>query len=147
MSPLASLVRAYDQMAAHGEVPAYGYSKEKIGFVIPLNTDGNVAHEPIDRRQGEGNRKAPRLMPVPASFKRPGVTPRPFFLWDNTAFALGVTATEGKNAGSRLKAFRDRHLRDLADTEDEGLKAFLKFIERWAPEQFSERGWPDEMKD
>ena len=29
-------------MAARGEVPAYGYSQEKIGFVIPLNPDGTV---------------------------------------------------------------------------------------------------------
>ena len=148
MSSLASLVRAYDRMAERGEgVPAYGYSKEKIGFVISLNVDGTVAHEPIDLRQGEGKRKTSILMPVPASFKRPGVTPKPFFLWDNTAFALGVTATEGKNAKSRLKTFRDRHLRELAETEDEGLKAFLKFIDRWTPEQFVERAWPDEMKD
>jgi CRISPR-associated protein Csd1 len=147
MSALASLVRAYDRMAACGEVPPYGYSQEKIGFVIPLNPDGTVAHEPIDLRQVEGKRKIARLLPVPASFKRPGVTPKPFFLWDNTAFALGVTATEGKNAESRLKAFRDRHLRDLAETEDEGLKAFLKFIEHWTPKQFFERAWPDEMKD
>jgi CRISPR-associated protein Csd1 len=147
MSPLASLVRAYDRMAAHGKVPAYGYSKEKIGFLISLNVDGTVAHEPIDLRQGEGKRKTSILMPVPASFKRPGVTPKPFFLWDNTAFALGVTATEGKNAESRLKTFRDRHLRELAETEDEGLTAFLKFIDRWTPEQFAERAWPDEMKD
>jgi CRISPR-associated protein Csd1 len=148
MSSLASLVRAYDRMAERGEgVPAYGYSKEKIGFVISLNVDGTVAHEPIDLRQGEGKRKTSILMPVPASFKRPGVTPKPFFLWDNTAFALGVTATEGKNAESRLKTFRDRHLRELAETEDEGLTAFLKFIDRWTPEQFAERAWPDEMKD
>ena len=117
MSSLASLVRAYDRMAERGEgVPAYGYSKEKIGFLISLNVDGTVAHEPIDLRQGEGKRKTSILMPVPASFKRPGVTPKPFFLWDNTAFALGVTATEGKNAESRLKTFRDRHLRELRST-------------------------------
>lgn len=147
MSALASLVHAYDRMAERGEVPPYGYSQEKIGFLIPLNPDGTVANEPIDLRQDEGKRKTARLMPVPASFKRPGVTPKPFFLWDNTAFALGVTATEGKDAESRLKAFRDRHLHDLADTEDEGLKAVIKFIERWTPKQFSERTWPDEMKD
>lgn len=147
MSALASLVRAYDRMAERGEMPPYGYSREKIGFVIPLNPDGTVTHEPIDLREGEGKTKTARPMPVPASFKRPGVTPKPFFLWDNTAFALGVTATEGKDAESRLKTFRDRHLRDLAGTDDEGLKAFLKFIDRWRPEQFSERAWPGEMKD
>ncbi len=130
MSALASLVRAYDRMAARGEVPPYGYSQEKISFVIPINSDGTVAHEPIDIRQGEGRKKTSRLMPVPASFKRPGVTPKPFFLWDNTAFALGVTASEGKDGRARLRAFRDRHLRDLADTEDQGLLAFLNFIDR-----------------
>ena len=79
MSALASLVRAYDRMAARGEIPPYGYSQEKISFVIPLNPDGSVAHAPIDIRQGEGKKKTARLMPVPASFKRPGVTPKPSF--------------------------------------------------------------------
>ena len=51
MSALASLVRAYDRMATRGEVPPYGYSQEKISFVIPLNPDGSVAHAPIDLRR------------------------------------------------------------------------------------------------
>ena len=54
MSALASLVRAYDRMATRGEIPPYGYSQEKIGFVIPLNPDGSVAHAPIDLRRTEG---------------------------------------------------------------------------------------------
>jgi len=147
MSPLASLVRAYDRMAERGEVPPYGYSQEKIGFVIPLNPDGSVAHAPIDLRLGEGKKKTAPLMAVPASFKRPGVTPRSFFLWDNSAFALGVTASEGKDAYTRWQAFRERHLRDLLATQDEGLQALLNFIGSWTPEHFSEFGWPEDMKD
>ncbi len=148
MSPLASLVRAYDRMAARsGEVPAFGFSQEKIGFLIPLNPDGTVAHIPIDLRQGEGKKKTARLMTVPASFKRPGVTPKSFFLWDNTAYVLGVTATEGKDGATRLKAFKDRHFRDLADTDDEGLRAIFEFVKRWVPEHFAEFGWPEEMRD
>src|SRR2546430_15567983 len=146
MSALASLVRAYDRMAARGEVPPYGYSQEKISFVIPINSDGTVAHEPIDIRQGEGRKKTARLMPVPASFKRPGVTPKSFFLWDNTAFALGVTASEGKDGETRLRAFKDRHRRDLAETQDEGLRAILEFIEHWTPEHFAQLDWPEDMK-
>src|SRR5215470_7754709 len=111
MSALAALARAYDRMAARHEVPAFGYSSEKIGFVIPLNADGTVARSPIDLRVAEGKRRLPTLMAVPASFKRPGVTPKAFFLWDNTAFALGITASEGKDAAARFKAFRDRHVR------------------------------------
>jgi CRISPR-associated protein Csd1 len=36
MSALSSLARAYDRMAARNEVPAFGYSLEKIGFAIPI---------------------------------------------------------------------------------------------------------------
>lgn len=147
MSALTSLVRAYDRMAERGEVPPSGYSQEKIGFLISLNSDGTVAHAPIDLRLGEGRKKFAPLMAVPASFKRPGVVPKPFFLWDNSAFVLGVTASEGKDAAIRLKAFRERHIRVLADTDDVGLLAFLKFIESWVPEQYLQRSWPDEMKD
>ena len=147
MSALASLVRAYDRLATRGEVPAFGYSQEKIGFLISLNVDGTPVGQPIDLREGEGRRKLSRMMAVPAAFKRPGVTPRAFFLWDNTAYALGITASEGKDGSTRLEAFRERHRRELADTKDEGLLALLKFVEAWTPEEFVRLGWSDEMKD
>ena len=147
MSALASLVRAYDRLATRGEVPAFGYSQEKIGFLISLNVDGTPVGQPIDLREGEGRRKLSRMMAVPAAFKRPGVTPRAFFLWDNTAYALGITASEGKDGSTRLEAFRERHRRELAGTKDEGLLALLKFVEAWTPEEFVRLGWSDEMKD
>jgi CRISPR-associated protein Csd1 len=147
MSALASLARAYRRMADRQEVPAFGYSMEKIGFLISLNPNGSVVGRPIDLRSGEGKNKVSRSMAVPASFKRPGVTPKAFFLWDNTAFALGVTASEGKDGVTRLKAFRERHLRDLGETSDEGLLALHQFIETWSSEDFIKFGWPEEMKD
>ncbi len=145
MSIHASLARAYDRMGA--DAPAYGFSTEKIGFLIPLNEDGTPAGPPIDLREGEGKKKTARAMRVPASFKRPGVTPRAFFLWDNTAFALGVTALEGKDALKRLEAFRERHLKELANSDDAGLRAFLRFVESWSPDDFIRLAWPDDMKD
>jgi CRISPR-associated protein Csd1 len=147
MSALASLVHAYDRLAERGEAPVFGYSVEKIGFLISLNKDGTVAGPPIDLREGEGKKKTPRLMWVPASFKRPGVTPRAFFLWDNTAFALGVSSMEGKDPAPRLKAFRERHASDLAESGDAGLKALLRFLESWRSDDYERLGWPDEMKD
>ena len=113
MSALASLVRAYERLP---NAPPFGYSREKIGFLISLNADGSPAGPPIDLREGEGKKKTPRLMQVPASFKRPGTTPRSFFLWDNTAFALGVSADEkkaGANATSGIpRAAPKRTCRD-----------------------------------
>ena len=147
MSMLTSLARAYDRMASRNDVPTFGYSSEKIGFAISLNPDGSVAGLPIDLRVLEGKKLLPRLRAVPASFKRPGVTPKAFFLWDNSAFALGVTASETKDAVARFRAFRDRHLRDLAENDDEGLLALRRFIEAWHPDDFAELRWSDDMKD
>lgn len=147
MSILASLADAYERMAGRGEVPPFGYSTEKIGFLISLNEDGSPACVPIDLREGEGKKKRPRMMAVPASFKRPGITPKAFFLWDNTSFALGVTTSEGKDARSRFSAFQGFHARVLADTEDPGLLAMRRFLERWTPEDFERLGWPEDMKN
>jgi CRISPR-associated protein Csd1 len=144
MSALASLVRAYERLP---NAPAFGYSTERIGFLVSLNADGSPAGPPIDLREGEGKRKAPRLMQVPASFKRPGTTPRSFFLWDNTAFALGVSASEKKAGATRLEAFRQLHRKELAGTNDPGLKALLRFLDSWSPADFARLGWPEEMKD
>jgi len=147
MSALASLVRVHDRMVARGEVAPPGFSMEKISFLIPLNNDGTVAHQPVDLRQGEGKKKFARLMAVPASFKRPGISPKPFFLWDKTSYVLGVTAGDGKRTAREHEAFVQGHLKWLAETADAGLQALLKFLESWSPEQFVERGWPEEMKD
>ena len=146
MSALASLVRAYERLP---NAPAFGYSTERIGFLVSLNADGSPAGPPIDLRAGEGKskRKTPRLMQVPASFKRPGTTPRSFFLWDNTAFALGVSASEKKAGATRLEAFRQLHRKELTGTDDPGLKALLCFIDSWSPADFARLGWPEEMKD
>ena len=147
MSVLEALNNAYERLADRGDVPPFGYSNEKIGFLIALSEDGTPFGPPIDLREGEGKKRIAPLMAVPASFKRPGVTPRSFFLWDNTAFALGVTASESKDPATRLAAFRERHLEELAEAKDPGLLALLQFIKTWTPEQFTTLGWPEDMKD
>jgi CRISPR-associated protein Csd1 len=146
MSALASLVNAYDRMAARGDVPPFGYSQEKIGFLIPLNPDGTVAHGPIDMRQGEGKKKTRRLMAVPQPAKRTsGIAPN--FLWDKTAYVLGLTAAEGKRTSREHEAFVSNHRDWLASSNDEGLQALLRFLENWVDGQFAQLGWPEDMKD
>lgn len=146
MSVLASLVRAYDRMATRHEVPPFGYSQEKIGFLISLNADGTLAGPPIDLRQSEGRKRTAPPIPVPQPVKRTsGVAPN--FLWDKSAYVLGVTAGEGKRTAAEHAAFKSAHRAWLAETSDEGLKAFLLFIEAWTSEQFAGRGWQDDIKD
>lgn len=146
MSVLSSLVRAYDRLAAAGDIPPFGYSAEKIAFVISLNENGTPAGPPIDLRQGEGNKRSAPLRPVPQPVKRTSAVAANF-LWDKTSYALGVTAGEGRRLAVEHAAFLERHRTALQGTDDPGLVALLRFVESWTPEEFHRLGWPEDMKD
>lgn len=145
MSMLASLAHAYERMAEKGDVPPFGYSNEKIGFLISLDEDGSPASV-IDLREGESKKKRPRHMAVPQPVKRTsGIAPN--FLWDKTSYVLGITAGGGKRLAEEHAAFLERHRQALIETDDPGLRAFWRFLERWTPEDFERLGWPEDMKD
>src|SRR5260370_40880931 len=115
-------------------------------FVITHNRDGRVADGPIDLREGEGKKKTARLTAVPQPTKRTsGVEPN--FLWDKTAYVLGVTAGEGKRTSREHEAFVVAHREWLASLSDEGLQAILRFLDKWSADQFVRLGWPEDMKD
>ncbi|MCW5707244.1 type I-C CRISPR-associated protein Cas8c/Csd1 [Shinella sp.] len=142
MTILSALARAYDRLP---NAPPFGYSSEKIGVVVGLNHDGSVASV-TDWRDGEGRKAQPRPMPVPQPVKRTaGIAPN--FLWDKTSYALGVTAGEGRRTADEHRAFVERHLGDLGESDDPGLRAFLSFLTMWSPEQFTASPWQDDMKD
>ncbi|MES2666338.1 MAG: type I-C CRISPR-associated protein Cas8c/Csd1 [Pseudomonadota bacterium] len=139
MSLLTSLARAYDRLP---DAPPYGFSTEKIGFAISLGEDGSATV--IDLR-GEDKKRPPRMMMVPQAVKRAaGIAPN--FLWDKTAYVLGLTAGEGKRTMQEHQAFKDRHAEWLAGTDDPGLLAFLRFLERWTPDQ-ALPGWTEDLRD
>lgn len=142
MTILASLTRAYQRLP---DAPPFGYSSEKIGFVISLNNDGTVA-QVIDWRDGEGKKARPRPMLVPQPVKRTaGIAPN--FLWDKTPYVLGVTIGEGKRTAEEHAAFTKLHVEAIADSEDAGLRALVLFLQSWSPEQFEAPRWPEDMKD
>jgi CRISPR-associated protein Csd1 len=141
MSLLAALTRAYDRLP---EKPLYGFSSEKIGFCVVLNPDGGVA-EVIDLR-GDDRKRSPRILLVPQAVKRTvGIAPN--FLWDKTAYVLGVTAGEGKRTAEEHAKFREKHLAWLADTTDAGLLALRRFLEGWQAGAFVTPRWSDELRD
>ena len=146
MTILVALNSAYNRMAERGDLPPYGYSGEKIGFLISLNGNGTPACQPIDLRTGDGKKKRPRSVLVPQPVKRTsGIAPN--FLWDKTSYVLGVTAGEGKRLTEEHAAFVERHEKVLSDTDDVGLLALVRFFQQWRPEDFERLAWPEEMKD
>lgn len=141
MSVLAALARAYERLP---DAPPFGFAVEKIGFVVSLNSDGTAANV-VDLRI-PGKKPQPVGVLVPQAVKRTvGIAPN--FLWDKTAYALGVTAGEGKRTAQEHGAFKDRHREWLAGADDAGLATFLRFLDGWSPEAFQPPLWPDEMRD
>ena len=142
MNILSSLMAAYERLP---DAPPFGCSTEKVGVVVGLNEDGTVATV-TPWLEGEGRKRKPRPMLVPQAVKRTaGIAPN--FLWDKTAYVLGVTAGEGKRTAEEHRAFVERHLADIGDNEDVGLRALKRFLEAWTPDQFAEPFWTDELKD
>jgi len=150
MTMLAALNGYYDRLADRGDVPPFGYSTERISYFITLSPAGEPVH--VGPWQSlSGKKPEPRPTSVPQSFKRPGVTPRSFFLWDKTQFALGLgldkTTKQRVAYPANWAAFQALHRRLLAGTEDSGLLALLGFLDIWSEERFEAAGFTDAMLD
>jgi CRISPR-associated protein Csd1 len=146
MTILASLNRAYDRLASRGEVPALGYSSEKVGFVISLNGDGSIADFPRDVRDKSERKPQPLILSLPQPVKRTsGIKPN--FLWDKSSYVLGITQNVNDRTGEEHQAFVALHEQALKGSDDEGLKAFLSFLRLWKPEDFDSLNWPDDVKE
>ena len=142
MSVLSALARAYERLP---DAPPIGYAPERIGALISLRPNGAVASL-TDLRDTSGRKRLAPVMLVPQPVKRT-VAISPNFLWDKTAYALGLTAGEGKRTVQEHAAFRNRHAEWLEGTEDEGLQAFLAFLDAWDPAGPMPQGWNDEVLD
>lgn len=141
MSLLASLVRAYDRLPG---APPYGYSAEKIGFCVLLNPDGSVAG--VADLRGDDKKRSPRVLLVPQPPIRTSGK-KACFLWDKTAYCLGVTAGNAPRAQEEHALFVADHERWLADADDAGLRAFLSFLRRWTPDRFGPPDWDQDLVD
>ena len=143
MTILQSLVTHYDRIISQKDagilLPAYGYSSSKISFCIILSAQGEIM-DIQDYRDMSGQRPKPKELTVPWSFKRPGRTPKAFYLWDNTAYVFGVKKSRDRDraesqpdeARRNHSAFVNLHKEIIGDTDDKGLRALLAFLtEKW----------------
>lgn len=143
---LAALSDYYEHLlecGAAGVSPA-GYSQEKISYEILLAADGRVV-DVNDIRDTSGKKPFPRSLSVPQPEKRT-VGIKSNFLWDKTSYVLGVSAVS-KRADKEHAAFLALHHESLSGDSDAGIKAFLAFLQGWAPVRFSEPPFSEEMLD
>ena len=137
--------------AGKPKVPDYGFSEEKIGWIIVLSREGDwidlKSHLTTDKKP------QPKLMNVPRAEKRTsGIKPN--FLWDKTAYTLGVNANPDKAAAKTqpfllaedtFSAFRERHLELLQKEQDDGLRALYQFLVKWQPSRFQDTSVADKI--
>ncbi|MDF1586923.1 type I-C CRISPR-associated protein Cas8c/Csd1 [Marinimicrococcus flavescens] len=142
--PLQALAARYERLAARGELPAYGFSEEKISFVLVLDRDGMLVDvQPL--HDATGRRPRPRSMLVPAAVKRTsGIASN--FLWDKSSYVLGVAANS-KRLAEEHEAFRKLHEELLAGVDDEGTRALLAFLRTWTPQRFALPPFSADMLD
>lgn len=143
MSMLASLVRAYDRLP---DKAPFGYAEQAVQFVLEIDEAGKPV-EGLSAFGYEKKRLVDRTAVVPYFGGRSGSNAPPYFLWDNSAYVLGVTAKEGFDAAKRFQAFRELHLDALAQSSDAALVAVSRFLETWVPEMFEALGFPEDAKD
>lgn len=142
-----------DPFSGQPKVPPYGFSEEKIAWIIVLSAQGEVLQ--VVPHFSEGKKPQPKLMSVPRPEKRTsGINPN--FLWDKTAYTLGVEANKDKAAAKEqpfvfaadtFDAFKQHHLTLLDGHEDAGLSALRRFLASWQPEQFAQAPFTPEMLD
>jgi CRISPR-associated protein Csd1 len=132
---LSALNDYYRRLSAQGKVPAFGYSDEKISYALLISPDGEVKDEPLDIRDNSGKKPVPKTMTVPQPAKRTaGIKSN--FLWDKSSYVLGVSAKAGERTAQEHEAFKASHRAWLAECDDPGLQALLKFFDWWTPERF-----------
>lgn len=156
-------------------VPAPGQKPVEIDYVLEIDLDGRPV-ELKKRHVSEGRRRAGKLMmpgtaynPKPEkgdshwedlSFAGRTSGRRSFVLWDKTSYVFGVAAkkTKGdkktvlepeisKKSREDHDAFVAAHRALLGEADEPELRAFLRFLETWKPEDWAERGFASDALD
>jgi CRISPR-associated protein Csd1 len=128
---LQALNAAYDRFSREKlpngklRVPPYGYSYERIAYALVLDEAGKLLDvEVVDA----GELDAPS---DPTITRTSGI--EPMFLWDKTAYVLGLTPEAKKRTAEEHEAFKKRQRELIGDSDDVGLRALLGFLDAWQP--------------
>ncbi|MGJ7459077.1 type I-C CRISPR-associated protein Cas8c/Csd1 [Halomonas sp. RA08-2] len=143
---LSALNDYYQRLADEEKVPLPGFSSEKVSFCLVFSQDGKPL-QIVDLRDTSGKKPRPSPCQVPVDKRRTsGIHAYP--LWDKTAYALGVSAGEGKRLIDEHAAFKARQFALFGESDDPDLMAFLRLLDQWKPEQLVELpGYSEEVLD
>ena len=141
-----SLVSLYDRL--QDEMPPFGFSVEDIGFVITLDTKGNMIGQPEDLRvKIKANTYDFRSSVVPYTNQvnvrsGGGAKNTPNFMVDKADYVFGMSgSTEKKIHHNSFKALIDEV---CGNSVDDGIAAVRSFLDNWKPQDSLElRDWKE----
>ncbi|MBS64248.1 type I-C CRISPR-associated protein Cas8c/Csd1 [Salinisphaera sp.] len=144
---LTALNDYYQRLAAQQQVPQPGFSAENISFALVFSAAGEPLQIDDLRIQDDKGKFRPRPLYVPVDKRRTSGI-HAYVGWDKTAYALGVTAGDGKRLADEHEAFKQRQRNLFADSDDPELRAFLALLEAWQPPRFHTLpGYHEELLD
>lgn len=129
---LQALHDSYDIMAndVQFDVPLPGYSSQNCSFAIVIDADGELKTV-MDLRN---DKKWGEQMVVPLQKGRSGKNPPPYFLCENCKYLLGGVYDKKKDdlepCEKNLGVAAELHEKILAEVDDDGARAILRFFQR-----------------
>ncbi|MDY0191317.1 MAG: type I-C CRISPR-associated protein Cas8c/Csd1 [Desulfuromonas sp.] len=134
-----SLIELYDRVAVNkkDEMPPYGFSVEDIGFVITIDTDGNVIGQPEDLRiKLSANSFNFRQSVVPytnqVNVRSGNAATTPNFMVDKAEYLFGIS---GKTEKTKYKNSFTSLIAEVCGTSnDDGAIAVKRFLSQWNAE-------------
>ena len=138
---LQALTRYYEDLLSRGEIAAPGWAPAKISLALYINENGELTQIVPTMVEGPKGKKTvmqPQLMVLPAAVKRT-VSIASNFLWDNSAYLLGIDQ-KGKPERSRecFAAAARLHHAVLDSVDSPNARAILAFFDTWEPERAAE---------
>ena len=138
---LQALTRYYEDLLSRGEIAAPGWAPAKISLALYINENGELTQivpTMVEGTKGKKTVMQPQLMVLPAAVKRT-VSIASNFLWDNSAYLLGIDQ-KGKPERSRecFAAAAKLHHTVLDGIDSPNARAILAFFDTWEPERAAE---------
>ena len=138
---LQSLYRYYQILSQdpQSDIAPPGYCTQGISFALNLSAEGELLdifplfeQVPVGKKMVE----KPLRMIVPEQVKRSGSNPSPNFLWDNSAFVLGLSdkdADDVEYSRKRFSAFRGFNQSLLKRANSAAARSLMAFLEQYDP--------------
>jgi CRISPR-associated protein Csd1 len=157
MSILASLYALSEQMSACENAMPKGYVPQNVQGEIVLSPEGDLVDICSFVIEVGKHKTFPRMpLPTVVTSRSMGIAPQ--FMWDQTAYVLGVAAKkngtkiEKDDDGNQVPDFEGRIERThaafveamnarLGESDDPDLQAVLTFLNNWQPQTYVDSGY------